>query len=84
MCAPQPLPPPSSSLSFSMSLVTPTAGVRSAGRAFRQVIAVAGTGANRQPAQLLGAVNPYCAMLAEKAGQCGKARTHSAAGRAAK
>jgi hypothetical protein len=28
-----------------------------------------GAGATRNPVQLLGAVNPYCAMLAEKAGQ---------------
>jgi len=51
-----------------MSLVTPSQGVRSAGLAFRQLIASAGNGATRKPVQLLGAVNPYCAMLAEKAG----------------
>lgn len=52
----------------SMSLVTPSSGVRSAGGVFRSLIASAGSGATRQPIQLLGAVNPYCAMLAEKAG----------------
>lgn len=40
----------------------------SPGVLFRQVIATAGTGLTKNPAQLLGAVNPYCALLAEKAG----------------
>lgn len=40
----------------------------SPGALFRQVIAAAGNGLNKNPAQLLGAVNPYCALLAEKAG----------------
>lgn len=51
-----------------MSLVTPSLGVRSSGHAFRTLIASAGSGAKRNPIQLLGAVTPYCAMLAEKAG----------------
>jgi len=51
-----------------MSLITPSVGIRSAGKAFRQLVATAGTGAVRKPVQILGAINPYCAMLAESAG----------------
>jgi len=39
-----------------------------AGKAFRSIIGSAGSGRVRQPAQLLGAINPYAALLAEKAG----------------
>jgi methylisocitrate lyase len=40
----------------------------SAGRRFRDLVASAGNGAVRRPIQLLGAVNAYSALLAEKAG----------------
>jgi len=40
----------------------------SAGKAFRTLIASAGIGKQRNPIQLLGVINPYCALLAEKAG----------------
>jgi len=42
--------------------------MRSAGAAFRSLIASAGTGKTRKPIQLLGAVNPYCALMAQKSG----------------
>jgi methylisocitrate lyase len=41
---------------------------RSAGLAFRSLVARAGSGPKRNPLQILGAVNPYAALLAEKAG----------------
>jgi len=42
--------------------------MKSAGLLFRSLVAATGSGPKRNPLQVLGAVNPYAAMLAQKAG----------------